>query len=189
MGNPPGQRGNRFPSVQAGVPIALSVVVLESRVLGRCDPSSSTVHKNPLSRVPPSRSVKRKEGSCRFAVPLALLGIGGFEGTGPFLLSSLARRWSQAQLPSFEEKLRERLPFPSSLLVPSSSLLRPRHASPFRRPRSRDYRQRDRSLLACFLPHPNHDQPSQLALRRPKHKSTTREAYAKGNLMGSRDQI
>lgn len=87
MGNPPGQRGNRFPSVQAGVPIALSVVVLESRVLGRCDPSSSTVHKNPLSRVPPSRSAKRKEGSCRFAVPLAPLGIGGFEGTGPFLLS------------------------------------------------------------------------------------------------------
>ena len=34
MGNPPGQRGNCFPSVQAGVPIALSVVVLESRVLG-----------------------------------------------------------------------------------------------------------------------------------------------------------
>jgi hypothetical protein len=74
----------------------------------------------------------------------------GFEGTGPFLCS-LARRWSQAQLPSFEKVERAGLPFFPLLLVPSSSLLRPRHASPFRRPRSRDYRQRDRSLLACNL--------------------------------------
>ena len=150
MGCPPGQMERLpLPLSQAGVPIAFVVVVLESRVLGSVATSSSTVHKNPLNRVPPSCSAKRREGSCRFAVPLAPPR-GGVRGNGA-LCSSLARRWSQAQLPLFEEeeRKRERIPFSFPFLVPSSSLLRPRHASPFRRPRSRDYRQRDRSLLAC----------------------------------------
>lgn len=72
MGCPPGQMERLpLPLSQAGVPIAFVVVVLESRVLGSVATSSSTVHKNPLNRVPPSCSAKRREGSCRFAVPLA----------------------------------------------------------------------------------------------------------------------
>jgi hypothetical protein len=97
----------------------------------------------------------------------------GFEGTGPFL--SVWRDGGAKLSSRRSKKLREPVALFPLLLVPSSSLLRPRHASPFRRPRSRDYRQRDRSLLASyFTQHQNRDQPSQLALRRPKHKSTTR---------------
>jgi hypothetical protein len=98
----------------------------------------------------------------------------GFEGTGPFL--SVWRDGGAKLSSRRSKKLREPVALFPLLLVPSSSLLRPRHASPFRRPRSRDYRQRDRSLLASyfFAQHQNRDQPSQLALRRPKHKSTTR---------------
>lgn len=150
MGCPPGQMERLpLPLSQAGVPIAFVVVVLESRVLGSVATSSSTVHKNPLNRVPPSCSAKRREGSCRFAVPLAPPR-GGFEGTGPFVQvwrdggAKLSSRCSKRR----REKESESLSL-SPFLVPSSSLLRPRHASPFRRPRSRDYRQRDRSLLAC----------------------------------------
>jgi hypothetical protein len=144
------------------------------------------VHKNPLNRVPPSCSAKRRERSCRFAVPLTPLG--GFEGTGPFLS---VWRDGGAKLSSRRSKKFERaVAFSLFPLVPSSSLLRPRHASPFRRPRSRDYRQRDRSLLACFA----HNQTQTVTSLRSSRcaalsTSPLRGGICQGYLMGSRDQI